>query len=109
MILAVNIRGGDVRTGVMEEIRRRINKIKRERWGQSKIRSWRRAIVMCGVSRGDCHSVSGAYIDFYIRCWRSGQSDCEGGAGSWETAVCMHNVVMRFARAGESSRFYDVL
>jgi len=58
---------------------------------------------------GDCHSVSGAYIDFYIRCWRSGQSDCEGGAGSWETAVCMHNVVMRFARAGESSRFYDVL
>ena len=40
--------------GVMEEIRRRINKIKRERWGQSKIRSWRRAIAMRGLSRGVC-------------------------------------------------------
>ena len=50
-----------------------------------------------------CRSVSGAYIDFYIRCWRSGQSDCEGGAGSWKTAVCMHNAVMRFARVGGSS------
>ena len=47
-------KGGDVRMGVMEEIRRRINKIKRERWGQSKIRSWRRAIVMRGLSRGVC-------------------------------------------------------
>ena len=64
---------------------------------------------MRGVSRGDCYSVSEAYIDFYIRCWCSGQSDCEGGAGSWETAVCMHNAVMGFARAVESSRFYDVL
>ena len=70
MILVVNIRGGDVRMGVMEEIRRRINKIKRERWGRSKIRSLRRAIVIRGLSRGDCYSVSGAYVG----CWRSGAS-----------------------------------
>ena len=32
MILAVNIRDGDVRMGVIEEMRRRINKIRWERW-----------------------------------------------------------------------------
>ena len=58
---------------------------------------------------GECHSISGAYIDFYISCKRSGQSNCQGGTGSWYNAVCIHNVAMRFARAGESSGFYDVL
>ena len=45
-----NIWDGEVRMGVIEEMRRRINKSRWERWGQSEIRSWRRAIVMRGVS-----------------------------------------------------------
>ena len=45
----------------------------------------------CGVFRyidyvvsgsGDCHSVSGAYIDFYIRCWRNGASAVGEGLGA---------------------------
>ena len=65
---------------------------------------------MRGVSRGDCHSVSGAYVDFYIRCWRSGAS-AVGGTGSWNepSGPCIHIMAMRFASAGESSSFYDVL
>ena len=110
--------------GVIEEMRRRINKIRWERWRakqnkeleKSYCYSWVESWSVWGnwqecPGSGDCHSVSGAYIDFYIGCWRSGASDCGGGSGSWNapSGPCMYNVAMRFARAGESSSFYDVL
>lgn len=57
----------------------------------------------------DCSYLSGPYIDFQIYYYRCGQSNCQGGSGSWENAVCMDNAIMRFARAGESTAFYDVL
>ena len=96
--------------GVIEEMRRRINKIRWERWRakqnkeleKSYCYSWVESWSVWGnwqecPGSGDCHSVSGAYIDFYIGCWRSGASDCGGGSGSWNapSGPCMYNVAMR--------------
>ena len=60
---------------------------------------------------GDCHSVSGPYIDFFVKCFRTGQSNCYGGTGNWSVpeGPCHYNAIIRIARAGESSGFYDVL
>jgi len=45
-----------------------------------------------------------------ITDYRCGLPDCEGGSGSWYTnAVCLENAVIRYARAGRSSQFSDVL
>ena len=94
-----------------------INKIRWERWRAKQKTEIEKTCFYCWdqwqecPGSGYCHSVSGAYIDFYIGCWRSGASDCGGGSGSWNapSGPCMYNVAMRFARAGESSSFYDVL
>jgi hypothetical protein len=58
---------------------------------------------------GDCHVPAGAYLDFFIGHYRCGLSDCEGGSGSWNNAVCLPNAVMRYARAGKSTPYIDIL
>ena len=55
----------------------------------------------------DCHIPSGAYLDFTIRYCRCGSSDCD--TGYWNNAVCLDNAVMRFARAGKSTPYLNVL
>lgn len=95
-----------------EDIENAINKIRWEQWRAKQKTEREKTYFYCWEEcpgSGYCHSVSGPYIDFYISCKRSGQSNCQGGTGSWYNAVCIHNVAMRFARAGESSSFYDVL
>jgi len=59
----------------------------------------------------DCHVPSSPYLEAFgqIMSYRGGLSDCEGGSGSWNSAVCLQNAVMRFARAGRSSQFSNVL
>ena len=105
------------------DIENEINKIRWERWRAKQDKEREKTYCYWGEWKnwnnwqdcpveGECHSVSGAYIDFCIYCKRSGQSDCEGGTGSWRdisNAPCQYNAIMRFARAGESSGFYDVL
>ena len=71
--------------GVIEEMRRRINKIRWERWRAKQNKELEKSYFYArGESwnewqecPGSGNSVSGAYTDFYIRYWRSGQSDCE--------------------------------
>ena len=58
---------------------------------------------------GDCRVPSGLYLDFFIGYYRCGRSDCEGGSGFWNNAVCLQNAVMRYARAGRSTPYTDVL
>lgn len=59
----------------------------------------------------DCHVPSSPYIEQFdqIMNYRCGDPDCEGGSGSWSNAVCLQNAVIRYARAGRSSQFSDVL
>jgi len=92
---------------VIEKLRREINRKRWEQWrAQQKVE---REKTYCYWS--DCNVVSGPYIDFYIKNWRSGTSNCQGGSGSWHypSGPCIYNAVMRFARAGESSGFYAQL
>ncbi len=80
-----------------------INKIRWERWRAKQKTEREKTCFYCWdqwqecPGSGYCHSVSGAYIDFYIGCWRSGASDCGGGSGSWNapSGPCMYNVAMR--------------
>jgi len=73
-----------------------INKIRWERWRAKQKTEREKTCFYCWdqwqecPGSGYCHSASGAYVDFYIRCWRSGASDCGGGSGSWKTALCIH-------------------
>ena len=57
----------------------------------------------------DCHVLSGPYLDFFIRHYRCGSSGCAGGSGFWSNAVCLENAVMRYARAGKSTPYTNVL
>ena len=100
-------------------MRRRINKIRWEIWSAKQNKelekshcyaggeSWNESWNEWQECPGSGNSVSGAYVDFYIRCWRSGASDCGGGSGSWKTALCIQNAVMRWARANKGSDFYE--
>jgi len=47
---------------------------------------------------GDCHASAGAYLPFMIAHFRSGLLDCRGGFGSWKSAECLANVMIRYAR-----------
>jgi hypothetical protein len=60
----------------------------------------------------DCHVPSSPYLEAFgrIMYYRCGLPDCEGGEGAWYTnAVCLENAVIRYARAGRSDQFSDVL
>jgi len=60
----------------------------------------------------NCHVPSSPYLNEFdqIMNYCCGDSDCEGGSGQWQTgAVCLQNAVIRFARAGQSEQFSDVL
>ncbi|HOD85982.1 MAG TPA: hypothetical protein PLI54_01830 [Methanoculleus sp.] len=46
----------------------------------------------------DCHSSAGAYLPFMIGYYRHGLSDCGGGLGPWNSADCLPNVMIRYAR-----------
>jgi len=87
------------------EIRRQINK-RWEKWRakQNKVRE--KTYFHCW---NECSYTSGPYINFPIYHYRSGQSNCYGGSGSWKNALCLTNAIIRFARAGQSYGFYSVL
>lgn len=94
------------------ENEREINKKRWEEWRAKHDSEREKTYFHCWSDWGDwsdCSIPSGAYIDFPINWKRSGESSCGGGAGSWEEAVCGHNSIMRFARAGKSSELYDNL
>ncbi len=66
----------------------------------------------CWGNWANCHAPSSPYLEAFgqIMNYRCGLSDCEGGSGSWYTnAVCLENAVIRYARAGQSEQFSDVL
>jgi len=52
---------------------------------------------------------------FIIRSWlffiidfvREGEKDCKGGTGSWKSAYCIHNEIIRYLRFGEGKKHYD--
>ena len=62
-----------------------INKIRWERWRAKQKTEREKTCFYCWdqwqecPGSGYCHSASGAYVDFYIRCWHSGASDCGEG------------------------------
>ncbi len=87
-------------------IRRWINKKRWERWraGQCGIRE--KTYFHCW---DECGHVTDLYINYPIFHYRSGEPDCYGGSGKWKDALCLTNAIIRFARAGQSSEFYDVL
>ncbi|KAF5431772.1 hypothetical protein C5S36_09865 [Candidatus Methanophagaceae archaeon] len=90
-------------------VRQEINKIRWEKWRAKQNNEREKTYFHCW---SDCNVVSGPYIDFCINYKRSGQSNCQGGTGSWidiSAGPCLYNTVMRFARAGESSGFYAQL
>ncbi len=47
---------------------------------------------------GDCHLSAGVYLPFMIGYSRHGLPDCGGGSGSWYSAECQENMMMRYAR-----------
>lgn len=57
----------------------------------------------------DCHVPSGAYLNFTINYIRCGFSNCGGGSGNWSNAVCLQNAVIRYARAGQSTPYFNIL
>ena len=50
----------------------------------------------------------GAY-NFTINYIRCGFSNCGGGSGNWSNAVCLQNAVIRYARAGQSTPYFNIL
>ncbi|MBP2132710.1 hypothetical protein J2128_000631 [Methanomicrobium sp. W14] len=61
----------------------------------------------------DCHVPSncGPYLTAFnqILYYRCGSSDCGGGSGSWNDAVCFENAIIRYAWAGKSTDFANTL
>jgi hypothetical protein len=58
---------------------------------------------------GDCHSSAGAYLPFMIGRYRHGLPDCGGGSGSWYSAECQENVMMRYARTRKCLAYIQTL
>lgn len=61
------------------------------------------------TSDGDCHASTGAYLPFLISYYRHGLPDCGGGSGSWYSADCLPNVLIRYARARKCLTHLQIL